>query len=59
MRSNILDGGKQEMRAVDVGIQRRKFIVKRIAYEALGSQVVALVGHDLGNCLIDTGKALQ
>src|SRR5881409_1856163 len=47
------------MRAVDVGIERRAFILERIGDETLGGQVVALVGLDRLEHPVDAWQALQ
>ena len=52
-----LEGGQQEVGAVDVGVQRGKLVVEGIADETLGRQVVALVRLDLVNHPVDAGIA--
>ncbi len=47
------------MRAINIGIQRRKFVVEGVAYKALGRQMVTLVGPHLGKNLIDARETLQ
>src|SRR5437879_1144357 len=50
---------QQIMRASNIGIQRRKFFVEGVAYKALGSQMVTLVGPHLRKNLIDARETLQ
>ena len=47
------------MGAVDVGVQGGELVVERIADKALGRQVVALVGPDLVDHLVDAGIAFE
>ena len=58
-RNNVLDGSQQVVGAVDIGIQSGKFIVKRIADETLGRQVIALVRLYRGHYLVNTGVTLE
>src|SRR5438445_9491552 len=47
MRGNLPYGGKDVVRAVDIDVHGREFILERIAHKALRCQVVALVRLDL------------
>ncbi len=47
------------MSPVDVDVERREFVVERIAHKALGRQMVTLVGaHALENP-VEAGEALE
>ena len=59
LRRQVLDRGQQVMRAVDVGVERGELVVERVADETLRRQVIALVGLDLGDHLVDAGVALE
>ena len=59
LRGHVLEGRQDEMGAVDIGIQGGKLVVEGIAHEALGGQVVALVGEDVAKDLVDARKALE
>src|SRR4051794_5024006 len=45
VRNYVLQRGKQVVRPVDIGLQSREFVVERVADEALGRKVVALIGQ--------------
>src|SRR3989441_5933373 len=47
------------MRAVDVRVERREFVLEGIGDETLGSQVIALMGLDRLEHPVDAGQALQ
>ncbi len=47
------------MRAVDIAVQRGKLIVERIADEALGRKVIALVRLHMVEHLVQTRKAFK
>ncbi len=58
-RRQILDRREQKMRAVDVGIQSGELIVKRVADETLGGQVIAFLRLGASDHLVQTGIAFQ
>ena len=47
------------MRAVDVGAERREFIVEGVTDETLGCQMVALVGSHLAHNAENAGETIQ
>jgi len=53
------DRRQQKMGAVDVDVQSGEFVVERVADEALGRQVVALVRLHLVDHPVDAGEALE
>ena len=55
----VLHCGQQVVRAVDVGVERRELVVKRVADEALGGQVIALIRLYLCDHLVNTGIAFE
>ena len=59
LRRALANRFENEMRAVDVRAKRRKRVFERIADEALGRQVVQLVGLDFRNGRVQAGKAFQ
>ena len=50
---------QQEMRAVDIGVQRGELVVERVADEALGRQVIALVGLHFVDHPVHAGIAFE
>ena len=58
VRGESFQGRQQEMGAVDVGVQGGELVVEGVADEALGRQVVALVGLHLVDHPVDAGIAL-
>ena len=47
------------MGAVDVGREGGELVVELVADEAGGGEVVAFVGADLGDCLVERGVAFE
>src|SRR5215475_5619130 len=54
-----LESRQEEMRAIDVGVQRGELVVEGVADETLRRQVVALVGLDLVDYAVDAGIAFE
>src|SRR5262249_35037889 len=55
----VLHRREQVMGTVDVCVERREFVVERIADKALRGQMVTLVRVHLGDYLVDAGIALE
>src|SRR5262245_15681988 len=59
LRRQILHRGQEVMCAVDIRIQRRELVVKRIADEALCGEVIAFGGLNLSDDLMYAGITLE
>ena len=55
----MLHGSQQMHRTVDIRVQRGKGVMKGVLNEALGSQMIAFVGLDGGDHLVEAGIAFQ
>ena len=54
-----LDGGKDVVSSIEVGIDGRKLVFKGIGHEALSRQVVALIGLHIRDDVEDRGIAFH
>ena len=59
LRHDITDGRQHVVRAVDVGIQSRELVFKRIGNETLGGKVITFIwAHEVEHS-IETGEAFK
>src|SRR5437588_11688985 len=55
----LANGGQQEMRPVDIRIEGRKLVIKRVADVALGSEMITFMRPDCFHHGMNAGAALE